>query len=185
VSGLPPVRMLAVGDAFVASTASVLGDVRLARDVNVWFGAVVRGDDAPLSVGERSNLQDRVVMHADTGIRNDVGEDVTVGHGAILHGTRVESYALIGMGAVLLGRSVVGEGSIVGAGAVVTEGTVVPPYSLVLGLPGKVVRALDPGARKADAIERAREYVAKARDHIAGRWGGGEASARGLARRAE
>jgi carbonic anhydrase/acetyltransferase-like protein (isoleucine patch superfamily) len=162
--------MVEVAGAFVASSASVLGDVRLGADVNVWFGAVVRGDDAPLSVGERSNLQDRVVMHADTGIPNDVGEDVTVGHGAILHGTRVERYALIGMGAVLLGRSVIGEGSIVGAGAVVTEGTVVPPYSLVLGLPAKVVRSLDPAARKTDALQRAADYVSKARAHVSGRW---------------
>lgn len=119
-------RMLRRGDAYVASTASVLGDVRLARDASVWFGCVVRGDDAPLSVGERSNLQDGCVMHADTGIRNDVAEDVTVGHGAILHGTRVERLVLVGMGAVLLGRSVVGEGSIVAAGCVVPEGMVVP-----------------------------------------------------------
>jgi carbonic anhydrase/acetyltransferase-like protein (isoleucine patch superfamily) len=167
---LPPVRMVEVGRAFVASSASVLGDVRLGADVNVWFGAVVRGDDAPLSVGDRTNLQDRVVMHADTGVPNDVGEDVTVGHGAILHGTRVERYALIGMGAVLLGRSVIGEGSIVAAGAVVKEGTVVPPYSLVLGLPAKVVRSLDPASRKADALQRAADYVSKARDHVAGRW---------------
>ena len=170
MNGAPPVSMLAVGGAFVASTASVLGDVRLGADANVWFGAVVRGDDAPLTVGERTNLQDRVVMHADTGIPNDVGEDVTVGHGAILHGARVERYALIGMGAVLLGRSVIGEGAIVGAGAVVTEGTVVPPYSLVLGLPAKVVRSLDPAARKADALQRAADYVSKARAHVSGRW---------------
>jgi carbonic anhydrase/acetyltransferase-like protein (isoleucine patch superfamily) len=166
----PAVEMVGVGGAFVASTASVIGDVRLGADANVWFGAVVRGDDAPLSVGERTNLPDRVVRPADTGIPTDVGEDVTVGHGAILHGARVERYALIGMGAVLLGRSVIGEGAIVGAGAVVTEGTVVPPYSLVLGLPAKVVRSLDPAARKADALQRAADYVAKARAHVSGRW---------------
>jgi carbonic anhydrase/acetyltransferase-like protein (isoleucine patch superfamily) len=170
MSGLPPVRMVAAGRAIVASTASVLGDVRLGEDANVWFGAVVRGDDAPLSVGDRTNLQDRVVMHADTGVPNDVAEDVTVGHGAILHGVRVERYALIGMGAVLLDRSVVGEGSIVGAGAIVTEGMVVPPWSLVLGVPAKVVRSLDAAARRADAIRRAADYVAKARAHLAGRW---------------
>jgi carbonic anhydrase/acetyltransferase-like protein (isoleucine patch superfamily) len=170
VSVFPPVRMVAAGKAVVASTASVLGDVTLGVDANVWFGAVVRGDDAPLSVGERTNLQDRVVMHADTGVPNDVAEDVTVGHGAILHGMRVERYALIGMGAVLLDRSVIGEGSIVGAGAIVTEGTIVPPWSLVVGVPGKVVRSLDPVARKADAIRRAADYVAKARAHLAGRW---------------
>jgi carbonic anhydrase/acetyltransferase-like protein (isoleucine patch superfamily) len=162
--------MVAVGDAVVASSASVVGDVRLGADANVWFGAVVRGDDAPLSVGDRTNLQDGVVMHADTGVPNDVAEDVTVGHRAVLHGTRVERYALIGMGAVLLGRSVVSEGAIVAAGALVPEGMVVPAYSLAIGVPAKVVRFLDPDARRKDAIQRAADYVAKARDHLAGRW---------------
>jgi len=162
--------MLRRGDAYVASTASVLGDVRLARDASVWFGCVVRGDDAPLSVGERSNLQDGCVMHADTGIRNDVAEDVTVGHGAILHGTRVERLVLVGMGAVLLGRSVVGEGSIVAAGCVVPEGMVVPPFSLVVGVPARVVKSLDPGKRREEAIAHAADYVRKAHEHFAGRW---------------
>jgi carbonic anhydrase/acetyltransferase-like protein (isoleucine patch superfamily) len=125
--------MRRVGDAFVAAGATVVGDVRLGRDANVWYGAVVRGDDAPLTIGDRTNLQDGVVMHADTDVRNDIAEDVTVGHGAILHGTRVERYALIAMGSVLLGRSVIGEGSIVAAGCVVPEGMVVPPWSLVVG----------------------------------------------------
>ena len=162
--------LLRVADAYVATTASVMGDVRLGADVNVWYGAVVRGDDAPLSVGARTNLQDGVVMHADTGIPNDVGCDVTVGHGAILHGTKVGDYALIGMGATLLGRSVIGEGAIVGGGALVPEGFVVPPYSVAVGVPAKVVKKVDPAARKADAIERAAQYVAKARDHASGRW---------------
>lgn len=163
-------RMLRVGQAFVATTASVVGDVELAPDVNVWYGAVVRGDDAPLSVGARSNLQDGVLMHADTDVRNDVAEDVTVGHGAILHGTRVERYALIGMGAVLLGRSVVGEGAVVAAGCVVPEGFVVPPWTLVVGVPARVAKALDPVARKANAVEIALGYVQKAIDHAKGRW---------------
>jgi carbonic anhydrase/acetyltransferase-like protein (isoleucine patch superfamily) len=158
------------GEAWVAVGATVLGDVRLGKDVNVWFSAVVRGDDAPLSVGDRTNLQDGCVMHADTGIPNDVAEDVTVGHGAILHGVKVERYALIGMGATLLGGSVIGEGSIVAAGALVPEKMLVPPYSLVVGVPAKVVRSLDPASRRADAIQRAADYVKKAHDHAAGRW---------------
>lgn len=162
--------MRRVGDAFVADGATVVGDVRLGRDTNVWYGAVLRGDDAPLTVGDRSNLQDGVVMHADTDVRNDVAEDVTVGHGAILHGTRVERYVLVGMGAILLGRSVIGEGSIVAAGCVVSEGLVVPPWSLVVGVPARVVKTLDPGKRKADALEIALGYVGKAKDHATGRW---------------
>lgn len=166
----PKPRMQRVGQVFVATTASVVGDVELGPDANVWYGAVVRGDDAPLSVGARTNLQDGVLMHADTDVRNDVAEDVTVGHGAILHGTRVERYALIGMGAVLLGRSVVGEGAIVAAGCVVPEGFVVPPWSLVVGVPARVAKTLDPVARKANALEIAQGYVQKALDHAKGRW---------------
>ena len=162
--------MRRVGSAYVATTATVVGAVRLGEDVSVWYGAVVRGDDAPLSVGARTNLQDGAVMHADTGVPNDVGCDVTVGHGAILHGVKVGDYALIGMGSTLLDGSVIGEGAIVGAGALVPERMVVPPYSVVVGVPARVVKTVDPAARRADAIERAAGYVAKARDHAAGRW---------------
>ena len=158
------------GGAYVADTARVVGDVRLGTDANVWFCAVVRGDDAPLSIGDRTNLQDGCVVHADTGVRNDVAEDVTVGHGAILHGVRVERFALMGMGAVLLGGSVVGEGAIVAAGAVVPEGFVVPAWSVVVGVPARIVKTVDPEARRKDALERAAGYVQKARDHAAGRW---------------
>jgi carbonic anhydrase/acetyltransferase-like protein (isoleucine patch superfamily) len=164
-----PPTLLRRGDAYVATTASVVGDVVLGRDCNVWYAAVVRGDDAPLSVGDRTNLQDGVLMHADTDVRNDVAEDVTVGHGAILHGTRVERWCLIGMGAVLLGRSVIGEGSVVAAGCVVPEGMTVPPYSLVVGVPARIVRSLDPARRRAEAIHVAAGYVEKARAHAEGR----------------
>jgi len=157
--------MLRRGDALVASNATVIADVTLGKDANVWYGAVVRGDDAPLAVGERTNLQDGVVMHADTGIPNTVGKDVTVGHGAILHGTKVGDYALIGIGSILLGRSVVGEGAIVAAGCVVPERFEVPPWSLVVGVPAKVVKTFDPAERRADAITRAADYVRKAREH--------------------
>jgi carbonic anhydrase/acetyltransferase-like protein (isoleucine patch superfamily) len=156
--------------AYVATNATVVGDVRLGRDANVWYGAVVRGDDAPLTVGDRTNLQDGVLMHADTDVRNDVAEDVTVGHGAILHGAVVERYALIGMGAILLGRSVIGEGSIVAAGCVVSEGMVIPPWSLVVGVPARVVRTLDAGKRRENAVEIAVGYLRKAKAHADGRF---------------
>jgi len=156
--------------AWVAHNATVVGQVTLGPDVNLWYGAVVRGDDAPLSIGARTNLQDGAVMHADTGVRNDVAEDVTVGHGAILHGTKVERYALIGMGSILLAGSVIGEGAVVAAGCVVSENFVVPPYSLVVGVPCKVVKAFDPATRRENAIKVAFDYVQKAVDHATGRW---------------
>jgi carbonic anhydrase/acetyltransferase-like protein (isoleucine patch superfamily) len=162
--------MLRRGDAFVASNATVIADVTLGRDANVWYGVVVRGDDAPLSVGDRTNLQDGVVMHADSGIPNTVGKDVTVGHGAILHGAKVGDYALIGIGSILLARSVVGEGAIVAAGCVVPERFEVPPWTLVVGVPARVTKTFDPAERRADAVSRAADYVAKARDHASGRW---------------
>ena len=166
----PIPTMVRVGTAWIATTASVMAEVTFGEDANVWYGCVVRGDDAPLSVGARTNLQDGSVMHADTGVPNDVGADVTVGHRAVLHGTHVHDFALIGIGAVLLGGSVVGEGAIVAAGCLVPEKFVVPPWTLVVGVPARIVRTVEPAARRADAISRAADYVKKAREHAAGRW---------------
>ena len=126
--------------AFAAENATLTGDVTLGEDVGVWFGCVLRGDDAPLSVGRRSNIQDLTIIHADTGVRNSIGEEVTVGHRCVLHGAVVEDRCLIGMGAVLLGGSKIGAESIVAAGAVVKEGADIPPRSLVVGVPARVVR---------------------------------------------
>jgi carbonic anhydrase/acetyltransferase-like protein (isoleucine patch superfamily) len=126
--------------AFAAENATLTGDVTLAEDVGIWFGCVLRGDDAPLSVGRRSNIQDLTIIHADTGVRNSIGEEVTVGHRCVLHGAVVEDRCLIGMGAVLLGGSRIGAESIVAAGAVVKEGADIPPRSLVVGVPARVVR---------------------------------------------
>ena len=126
--------------AFAAENATLTGDVTLGEDVGVWFGCVLRGDDAPLSVGRRSNIQDLTIIHADTGVRNSIGEEVTVGHRCVLHGAVVEDRCLIGMGAVLLGGSRIGAESIVAAGAVVREGADIPPRSLVVGVPARVVR---------------------------------------------
>src|SRR5882672_3793586 len=129
------------GGAFVASNAVITGDVTLGEDVGVWFGCVVRGDDAPLSIGRRTNVQDLTMVHADTGVPNVIGEEVTIGHRCVLHGARIEDRCLIGMGAVLLGGSVIGKESLIAAGAVVKEGFLVPRRSLVGGVPGKVRRA--------------------------------------------
>lgn len=127
---------------FVAPTASIIGNATLARDSSAFYGVSVRADTAAISVGEGSNLQDNVVLHADPGFPCTVGEHVSVGHAAVVHGCTVEDDCLIGMGATVLNGAVIGAGSLVAAGAVVLEGTVVPPRSLVAGVPGKVRREL-------------------------------------------
>ena len=132
--------------------AAVVGDVALGEDVSIWYGAVLRGDLASVRVGARSNIQDGSVLHvADEG-PCEVGEETVVGHRAMLHACRVEDACLIGMQATILDDAVIGAGSVVGAGAVVTQRMVVPPRSLVLGIPGKVVKTL---TEKEEAFHRA------------------------------
>ncbi len=133
-------------EAFVADEACVIGKVRIGAQTSVWHTAVVRGDVNEISIGEATSIQDGAVLHPETEQPLRVGSFVTVGHRAILHGCTVEDNALIGMGAIVLDGAVVGEGSIVGAGAVVKERMVIPPHSLVVGLPAKVVRTLDDAA---------------------------------------
>ncbi|MFT5291708.1 MAG: carbonic anhydrase/acetyltransferase-like protein (isoleucine patch superfamily) [Planctomycetota bacterium] len=130
------------GGAFKARNATLTGDVTLGEDASIWFGCVLRGDDAPLTVGRRTNVQDLTMIHADTGVPNVIGEECTIGHGCVLHGAEVGDRALIGMGAILLGNSRVGDEAIVAAGAVVREGFQVPPRTLVAGVPAKVIRPL-------------------------------------------
>jgi carbonic anhydrase/acetyltransferase-like protein (isoleucine patch superfamily) len=126
----------------LAPGAAVVGDVRLGKDVSFWYGSVARGDIAPVIVGDRSNIQDGSVMHVADNTPCVVGADVVVGHRVMLHACRVEDACLIGMQATLLDECVIGEGSIVGAGSLVTQRTVIPPHSLVMGAPAKVVRTL-------------------------------------------
>lgn len=153
------------GGAFAADTAVLTGDVTLGPDVGIWFHCVVRGDDAPLTIGARTNIQDLTMVHADTGIPNVIGSDCTVGHRCILHGARVGDRCLIGMGAILLGGSVIGDESLVAAGAVVKEKFVVPPRSLVAGVPAKIVRALTED--EVAAIAKAADgYVKKLRLYL-------------------
>ena len=130
--------------ARVAETAVVVGEVSVEAGASLWYGAVLRGDEAPIRVGRDSNIQDNAVLHCDEGFPMTVGRRVTVGHGAILHGCTVEDGALIGMGAVLLNGCVIGAGSLVAAGALVTQGAVIPPGSLVVGSPARVKRPLRP-----------------------------------------
>jgi len=129
-------------DAWVAPNASVIGRVRIAADANVWFGAVLRGDIDEIVLGARSNLQDNAVIHTEAGSPTIVGEDVSIGHGAVVHGCVVEDGCLIGMNATVLNGAVIGANSLIAAGALVLEGTVIPPRSLVAGVPGKVRREL-------------------------------------------
>jgi carbonic anhydrase/acetyltransferase-like protein (isoleucine patch superfamily) len=136
----------------VAPGAAVVGDVALGDDVSIWYGAVLRGDLAPVRVGARSNIQDGTVVHVADGGPCEIGEETVVGHRAMLHACRVEDGCLIGMQATVLDGAVVGQGSVVGAGALVTSRTVIPPRSLVLGSPARVVRKLE---EKDEAFHRA------------------------------
>lgn len=151
--------------AFAARNATLTGDLRLAEDVGIWFGCVLRGDDAPLTIGRRTNVQDLTMIHADTDVPNVIGSEVTIGHRCVLHGASVGDRCLIGMGAVLLGGSRIGDESLIAAGTVVKEGFVVPPRSLVAGVPGKIVRSLT-DAEVARIVESAAGYVKKIRLYL-------------------
>jgi len=127
---------------FVAPGAIITGQVQIGAQSSVWFNAVIRADTAPVVIGERTNVQDGVVIHVDAGAPCIIGHGVTIGHRAVVHGALVEDDVLIGIGAIVLSGAKIGRESILGAGTLVTGGTVVPPRSLVLGLPGRVVRSL-------------------------------------------
>ncbi|MFG3201411.1 gamma carbonic anhydrase family protein [Streptomyces sp. NPDC048192] len=129
-------------EAFVAPTASVIGDVTLHAGASVWYGAVIRGDVEKITVGAQANVQDNVTLHADPGFPVKVGERVSIGHNAVVHGATVEDDCLVGMGATVLNGAVIGAGSLVAAQALVPQGMVVPPGSLVTGVPAKVRREL-------------------------------------------
>jgi len=129
---------------WVAETAAVIGRVRLHSDVSIWWGSVLRGDNEWIEVGENSNVQDNSTCHTDLGYPLTIGKGCTVGHNVILHGCTIEDGTLIGMGSIVMNGARIGRCSIVGAGAVITEGKQFPEYSLILGAPGRVVRALDP-----------------------------------------
>jgi len=132
------------GEYWVAPSASVIGNVILHPNASVWFGAVLRGDNDPITVGPDSNIQDGSVLHTDMGSPLTLGRGVTVGHKAMLHGCEVGDYSLIGIGAVVLNGVKIGRNCIIGANALITEGKIIPDNSLVVGQPGKAVRERDP-----------------------------------------
>jgi carbonic anhydrase/acetyltransferase-like protein (isoleucine patch superfamily) len=132
------------GDNFVAPNAAVIGSVHLKRGASVWWGVTIRGDNDLITIGEDVNIQDGTVIHTDGGVKVDLARNVSVGHLVMLHGCTVGENTLIGIGAIILNRAVIGKNCLVGAGAMVTEGKQIPEGSLVLGVPGKVVRSLTP-----------------------------------------
>lgn len=151
-------------DAWVAPGATVVGEVTLSAGASVWYGAVVRADNAPITIGPDSNLQDNVSAHVDTGFPLTVGARVSVGHNAVLHGCTIEDDVLVGMSATVMNGARVGSGSLIAAGAVVTQGAVIPPRSLVAGIPAVVRRQLTDD--EVDGIARnAAGYLEKTAEH--------------------
>ena len=129
---------------WIADSAAVVGNVEMAENSSVWFGATVRGDNEPILIGARSNVQDGAVLHSDPGSPLQIGDDVTIGHLAMLHGCKIGAGSLIGIGSTVLNGAVIGENCLIGAHALVTEGKVIPDGSVVMGSPGKVVKTLSP-----------------------------------------
>jgi len=155
------------GPAFIADDAHVIGKVHLHEDCSVWFGCVLRGDNEPLTIGARTNVQEHTVMHTDPGFPLTIGAGCTIGHRAMLHGCAIGDNSLIGIGAIVLNGARIGANSLVGAGALVTEGKTFPDNSLIIGTPARVARTLDDvaivGLRlSADHyVENARRFAAR------------------------
>ncbi|TNE36799.1 MAG: gamma carbonic anhydrase family protein [Alphaproteobacteria bacterium] len=147
------------GNFWIAPNAHVMGNVILAQDVSIWWGTVLRGDNDPITIGARSNIQDNSVLHTDDGCPLTIGEGVTVGHKAMLHGCSIGDNTLIGIGATVLNNAKIGKNCLIGAHALVTEGKEIPDNSMVLGAPGKVAKSLGPDFEKVLA-QSAEVYVA-------------------------
>ncbi len=151
-------------EVYIAPGAYVIGNVKVGARTSIWFGASVRGDMEQITIGEESNIQDNVTIHVDYDTPTIIGSKVTVGHNVVLHGCRVEDGALIGMGTVILNDVVIGKDSLIAAGSLVTPGTEIPPRSLVMGSPGKVVRTLDEDQVPVKA-EMYRNYLKLAKEY--------------------
>lgn len=149
---------------FIADGAKVIGDVEIGANSSVWFNAVIRADSDKVSIGENSNVQDNAVIHTSEGFGVQIGDNVTIGHGAIVHGCTVENNVMIGMGAIVLNGAVIGENSIIGAGALVTQGKIIPAGSLAFGNPVKVVRELTDDEIKS-ITDNANSYVKEANEY--------------------
>lgn len=147
--------------AFIAEGAIIRGDVTLGEHSSVWFHAVIRAEDAPIVIGENTNIQDNCVIHVDREAGVIIGNQVTIGHGAVIHGCTIGDNTLVGMGAIILNHAIIGKNCIVGAGALVTQNTVIPDNSLVIGNPGKVKRILT-SEEITHITENANHYVKEA-----------------------
>ncbi|MDV0446504.1 Protein YrdA [Methanosarcinaceae archaeon Ag5] len=142
----------------IAKNATVVGDVEFEKNTSVWYGAVIRADAAKMTIGENSNIQDNCVLHSAFDSPIIIGKNVTVGHCAVVHGCIIEDNVLIGMNSTVLDKAVIGEGSIIGANALIPAGKIIPPRSLVLGVPGKVIRQVT-DAEVEETIQNAAWYV--------------------------
>ncbi|WEX76034.1 gamma carbonic anhydrase family protein [Sinorhizobium numidicum] len=147
------------GSYWVAPDANVIGQVEIGEDVGIWFGATLRGDNEPIRIGARTNIQEAVVIHVDSGFPTTIGEGCTIGHRAIIHGCTIGDNSLIGMGATVLNGAKIGRNCLIGANALITEGKEFPDNSLIVGSPAKVVRTLDDAA--VEALKRSAEHYVK------------------------
>lgn len=153
------------GGYLVAEGAVITGDVKIGKYSSVWFGAVIRGDMAKIEIGEYTNIQDLCVLHCDPDEDLQIGNYVTVGHHAMIHARKIGEKSLIGMGAIILGGAEVGECCLIGAGALIREKAVVPSYSIVVGVPGKIIGRLDKD-KVEDNTQRAKRYYEKAKSYL-------------------
>jgi len=154
---LPP-----IGDYWVAPNAYLIGNVRLGRNVSVWFGTIIRGDNEPIEIGDNTNIQENCVLHTDNGVAFKIGRNCSVGHQAVLHGCIIGDDCLIGIGATILNSAVIGSNCLIGSRSLITERKLIPRNSLVMGAPGKVVREISPD--EAERIKAtASRYAEKAR----------------------
>jgi len=152
-------KPLIPASCYISENVNIIGDVILGDEVNIWFGAVIRGDMHYIRIGARTNIQDNCTSHVTTDVSPTIlGDEVTVGHNAMIHGCTVENCCLIGMGAILLDDAIIGEGSIIGAGALVPPKMVVPPRSLCLGIPARIIRSVS-DTEYQENIASAQQYI--------------------------
>ncbi|MGF9714270.1 gamma carbonic anhydrase family protein [Paenibacillus naphthalenovorans] len=151
---------------YIAPGAQLIGNIKIGKESSVWFNAVIRGDNAPIVIGERSNIQDGSILHVDANVPLNVGNEVTVGHNVILHGCTIKDGALIGMGSTIMNHAVIGEQVLIAANTLITQGKVIPPRTLVMGNPGKVVRELTEQEWKS-LRSSAEHYAAQSRRYLA------------------
>ena len=152
-------------NVFIAPTATVVGDVTLGDECSVWYGAVVRGDSDKIVIGNRTNIQDNCVIHEDAGVPVSIGDEVVIGHSAIIHGATIASNTLIGMRATIMNHAKVGRFCVIGAHALVTEGMEIPDFSVVMGMPARIVKTVSP-EMKERILKGAQHYVQKGRKNL-------------------